>query len=350
MNSIDKVISKISVFDNSTALSAKKHLESLAMPHRALGKVMDLAQDLAGITGKNHPSFEKKINIVMAADHGVTEETISAYPQEVTVPMVYTMLKEGAAINVLAKSAGSNVVVVDVGIKSEIEIPENENFICRRIASGTANFAKGPAMTKGQAIKSIETGIEIADCLANKTDVFGLGEIGIGNTTSATAILCAVTGTEPAVVTGRGTGINDDILQNKISVIEKTLQLNNPNKNDAVDILQKIGGFEIGAMAGFILGAASKRIPVIIDGLISTSSVLIAQLLCPKICDFIIASHEGTEPGHKLMLKHLNKEAYLNLGLRLGEGTGAALMMPLIDSASAVLNNMFNLEQALAVK
>jgi len=318
MNLLDQAISNISVYNNKSALKAKKHLESLAMPRWALGKVMDLAVNLAGITGKVHPSFEKKINIVMAADHGITEEGVSAYPQEVTVSMVYTMLKEGAAINVLANSASSKVIVVDVGIKSKLNISNDYNFICRRIANGTSNFTKGPAMTKEQAIKSIEIGIDIANNLASKSDIFGLGEIGIGNTTSATAILCAITKSEPATVTGRGTGINDKYLKNKIAAIEKALDLNKPNKNDALDILQKVGGFEIGAMAGFILGAAANRRPIIIDGLICTSSALIAQLLCPKICDFIIASHEGIEPGHKLMLKHLNKKAYLNLGLRLG--------------------------------
>ncbi|MCP4178570.1 MAG: nicotinate-nucleotide--dimethylbenzimidazole phosphoribosyltransferase [bacterium] len=350
MNLLDQTISEISSYNKKTALKAKTHLESLAMPHWALGKIMNLAVDLAGITGKVHPSFEKKINIVMAADHGVTEENISAYPQEVTVPMVYTMLKNGAAINVLANSAGSKVIIVDVGIKSKIDTNDSNNFICRRISNGTSNFTNGPAMTKDQAIKSIEIGIETANHLANKADIFGLGEIGIGNTTSATAILCAVTCASPTAVTGRGTGINDDILENKISVIEKALQVNKPDKNDPIDILQKVGGFEIGAMAGFIIGASAQRKPVIIDGLISTSSALIARLICPEVCSFIIASHEGVEPGHKLMLKHLNKKAYLNLGLRLGEGTGAALMMPLIDSAGAVLNNMFTLEQALAVK
>ena len=350
MNLIGETIEQIGCFNKETALKAKLHLESLAMPVWALGRIMDLAQELAGIKGSIHPVFKRKTCVVMAADHGVAEEGVSAYPQEVTNLMISAMLKGGAGINAVADSAQSKVIVVDTGTISQINYPGAENFFSKRVGNGTDNFAKGPAMTYEQAEKSIEVGIEIANELSNVNDIFGLGEVGIGNTTSATAVLCAITGYDPEKVTGRGTGINNESFQNKISVVKQALYINRPDPDDGIQILQKVGGFEIGAMAGFIIGAAAKGVPVIIDGFISTSSALLARLLCPNSVDFILASHKSTEPGHILMLKKLGKKAYLDLDLRLGEGTGAVMMMPLVDSACAVINNMFTLEQAMNMK
>jgi len=347
MNLIDDTIKQIGSFNKEAAKNAERHLESLAMPKWALGRVMDLAQELAGITGKIHPVLKRKINIVIAADHGVTEEGVSAYPQEVTNLMIAAMLKGKAGINVIAKSVNSDVVVIDAGTITPPNSAQGAKFISKRVGDGTNNFANGPAMSYEQAIRSIEVGIEVTDKLSVSSDIFGLGEVGIGNTTSATAVLCAVTECDPVTVTGRGTGIDDKSLKNKISVIKRALNINKPDPNDAIDILQKFGGFEIGAMTGVILGAASKRIPVIIDGFISTSAALIALLLSPNSIDFVIASHKSVEPGHIIMLKKLNKEAYLDLNFRLGEGTGSAMMMPLVDSACGLLNDMITLEDAM---
>ena len=348
MNLIDYTINQIECFDIETVLKAKQHLESLAMPKWALGRIMDLAQELAGIKGEIHPTFKRKTCVVMAADHGVAEEGVSTYPQEITNLMVSTMLKGGAGINVIADSVQSKVVVADIGTVSQIQYPTAKNFISKRVGNGTKNFLKGPAMSYEQAEKSLEAGIEIANELSNMNDIFGLGEVGIGNTTSATAVLCAVTGYDPEEVTGHGTGIDNESFQHKIAVIKQALYINKPDPDNGIQILQKVGGFEIGAMTGFILGAASKRIPVIIDGFISTSSALLAQLICPNSIDFILASHKSVEPGHILMLKKLNKHAYLDLNFRLGEGTGAAMMMPLVDSACAVLNDMYTLKKAIS--
>jgi len=283
----------------------------------------------------------------MAADHGVAEEGVSAYPQEITNLMVSTMIKGGAGINVIADTVQSKVAVADVGTVSQVHYPAAKNFISKRVGNGTENFIKGPAMSYEQAEKSLVTGIEIANELSIMNDIFALGEVGIGNTTSAAAVLCAVSSCDPEKVTGRGTGIDNETFQHKIAVIKQALYINKPDPGDGIHILQKVGGYEIGAMAGFILGAAAKRIPVIIDGFISTSSALLAQLLCPSSIDFILASHKSVEPGHILMLKKLKKKAYLDLNFRLGEGTGAAMMMPLVDAACAVLNNMYTLKDAM---
>lgn len=345
---LEETIKNIKGKDELCYAKAGEQLKSLAMPPWALGRLMDLAQDLAGMTGQTRPVIRRKSSVVMAGDHGVCEEGVSAYPSEVTQLMVTTMLKGGAAINALARQAKSQVYVVDLGVHGNREDwSTSDYFIDKKVNHGTKNMLKGPAMSLQEARQSIEAGIEVGIQLSETTDVFGIGEMGIGNTTPATAILCAVNGCSANEVTGGGTGLDDEGRVKKASLIDQAIELHQVNPKDPLEILQKVGGFEIGGMVGLILAAASMRKPVIIDGLISTSAALIAKLLSPLSIDFVIPSHKSVEPGHIRMLEFLDKEAYFDLNLRLGEGTGAALVMPFLDSAVAVLEEMHTLDQVL---
>ncbi|MBF8265792.1 MAG: nicotinate-nucleotide--dimethylbenzimidazole phosphoribosyltransferase [Dehalococcoidia bacterium] len=281
----------------------------------------------------------------MAGDHGVVAYGVSAYPQEVTPQMVYNFLRGGAGINVLARQTGARVVIVDMGIAAPLE--SHPQLISRKVAPGTNNLATGPAMTREQAIQSIQTGIEIVESeLAKGLDIVGTGDMGIGNTTPSSAICAAITGQPVAKITGRGTGINDQQHAHKIKVIEQGLAVNQPDSKDALDVLTKVGGFEIGGLAGVILGAAHYRIPVVIDGFISGAAALIACGLSSRARDYIIASHMSVEPGHKAMLKHLRLKPLLDLNLRLGEGTGATLGIFMAECAVRVLAEMATFAEA----
>lgn len=347
MQLIEKTIQQIEPQDKTWRDKATARLEQLTMPHWALGRLMDLAQDLAGITRSINPDFSKKTIVTMAADHGVTTEGVSSFPSEVTVQMVHNFVNGGAGINALAKLNNIKVIVVDMGVAGDLsDLVETKKIISKRIAGGTANMAKGPAMTTAQAIASIEAGISVANELAKTTDIFGTGDMGIGNTTPSTAIVSTLTKANVPELTGRGTGIEDEQLKHKTDVIEAALKLNTPDASDGIDVLSKVGGFEIGGIAGLILGAASLQKPVVVDGFISTAGALIAQSLAPACTDYIIAAHNSVEPGHKVMLKKLNKSALLDLNLRLGEGTGAALAMNLIDAAVKVLTEVATFDEA----
>jgi nicotinate-nucleotide--dimethylbenzimidazole phosphoribosyltransferase len=283
----------------------------------------------------------------MAGDHGVVAEGVSKYPQEVTPQMVLNFLHGGAGINALARTAGARVVVVDMGVAGDMgDTGSHKDFLSRPVAKGTANMAIGPAMSREEAIRSLETGIQIALDLGSSCDLFGTGEMGIGNTTPSSAIVATLTGESVASVTGRGTGIDDDQFQHKVSVVEKALAANNPNKNDALDVLAKVGGFEIGGLAGLILGVASLQKPVLIDGFISTAAALIAHGLNPIAAEYMISAHRSVEQGHRAALAYLNKEPLLDLDLRLGEGTGAALAMTLVEGAKRVLTEVATFEDA----
>ncbi len=350
MSLLNETIESIIPVDKEAAAQARARLEQLTMPYWALGRLLDLAEQLAGITGTTHPNVDKRIVLVMAGDHGVVKEGVSAFPQEVTVQMVLNFLKGGAGINALARTARADLAVMDVGVAGEIpdvvvDSPEVIRFYSKKIARGTANMAIGPAMTMEQAVQSIEAGISITIGL-NDYDVFGTGEMGIGNTTPSSAIVSLITGEPPEKVTGRGTGICDETLDLKIKVIAKSIAVNRPDPTDAMDVLMKIGGFEIGAIAGVILGAASLRKPVIIDGLISTAGALIAYGLSPLTADYMIAGHRSMEQGHKAALAHLKKEPLLDLDFRLGEGTGAALAMTLVEAAVRVMIEMATFSEA----
>jgi nicotinate-nucleotide--dimethylbenzimidazole phosphoribosyltransferase len=275
----------------------------------------------------------------MAADHGVTAEGVSLYPTDVTAQMVAGFLRGKAAVNVLARTAGARVVVVDMGVA--VDIPLHPLLISRKIARGTRNMAKGPAMSREEAIKAIEAGIVIVAAeRAKGMDIVGTGDMGIGNTTPSTAIAAVMTGTPVADVTGHGTGIDGKQLQHKIDVISKAIQINAPDPRDPLDVLAKVGGFEIGGLVGVILSAAANRVPVVIDGFISGAAALIAAGLAPQAKDYMIAGHVSVEPGHKIILRHLGLKPLLDLDMRLGEGTGAVLAMFLAEAAANVLREM----------
>ena len=326
---------------------AEERLNQLTMPHWALGDLMDLAIDLAGMTRSMHPPVARKCVVVMAGDHGVTAEGVSRYPAEVTTQMVHNIVRGGAGINALALQAGAEVRVVDMGAVDDfVDLVRAGQVIAKKIGRGTANMVYGPAMTRTHAVMAVEAGIEVANLLAPEVDVFGTGEMGIGNTTPSTAIAAVLTGRPVAEVTGRGTGIDDDQLRHKISVVERALARNRPDPKDGLDVLAKVGGFEIGGIAGLILGAAAHRKPVLVDGFISTAGAMIACVLEPFVRDYIICAHRSVEPGHGALIDKLGRRPLLDLNLRLGEGTGAALAMNVVEAAVHVLTEVATFSEA----
>lgn len=349
MKKIEEVIGKISELDYALMQKTQNRLDNLTKPQGSLGRLEELAKLTVGITGKESPDFKNKVIFTLAADHGIAEEKVSAFPKEVTAQMVYNFLNEGAGINVLAKHIGARVVVVDMGVAEEISAygGKSQNFKDKKINLGTKNFAQGPAMTKEEAIKSVESGIELVEEeISNGIDIIGTGDMGIGNTASSSAITAVFTRRKVEEVTGKGTGIDDAALKNKIAAIEKALKINLPNPKDAIDVLTKVGGFEIGGLAGIILAAAMKKIPVVIDGFISGAAALIAYHLAPKSKDYMIASHCSVEKGHRIILEHLGLKPILDLNLRLGEGTGACLGINVIEAGVKILTQMATFESA----
>jgi nicotinate-nucleotide--dimethylbenzimidazole phosphoribosyltransferase len=347
MKLLETTCAKIAPLDAAAQAAAKTRLDQLTMPHWALGRLMDLALELAGMTGSARPAVARKTVVVMAADHGVTAEGVSLYPSEVTLQMVLNFVAGGAGINALARLVGARVQVVDMGVRGDTAALAAAGKIARvHIADGTKNLAAGAAMTREEAVRAVEAGIEIALSLGATTDVFGTGDMGIGNTTPSSAIVAVLTGKPAAEVTGKGTGIDDAQLKAKIAVIEKAIALNKPNAADALDVLAKLGGFEIAGIAGVILGAASQRKPVVVDGFISTAGALIAQGLCPGAANYMIAAHRSVERGHQVALAQLGKKPLMDLDLRLGEGTGGALAMNLVEAAVRVLTEVATFGEA----
>lgn len=333
--------------DHEWRQQAKTRLDQLAIPPWALGRLMDLALDLAGQTKSMHPPVTRKAIITMAGDHGVAIEGVSKFPQEVTPQMVANFVNGGAGINVLARLAGADVIVVDMGVAADLSpLVLEGKVIDKKIAYGTANMATGPAMTREQAVQSIEAGIAIVNSLCDQYDVFGTGDMGIANTTPSSAIVAALTKQSALAVTGRGTGLDDQQLTAKVRIIEQALRINQPDHTDGLDVLAKVGGFEIGGIAGIILGAAALRKPVVVDGFISTAGALIAYSLAPKSREFIIAAHRSMEPGHRIMHDYLELSPLLDLNMRLGEGTGAALAMPIIEAAARILTEVATFAEA----
>lgn len=342
---LEQTLKQIRPPDRAIENDAQKRLDSLTKPHGSLGKLEQLARRIAVIQGKVPPRLGRKLLFVFAADHGITEEGVSAYPKEVTAQMTYTFLHGGAAINVLASHYGVDTEVVDVGVDYEFAAPRGlRNHKVRR---GTANFARGPAMTREEALRSVELGIELTrKAVAENVFVLGAGDMGIGNTSSATAILCALTGVEPAEAVGRGTGIDDATLARKTAAIKRGLNINRPQANDPLDVLAKVGGLEIGAITGVILGAAAFRVPMVLDGFISGAAALLAQRFCPHVREFLFASHQSAEKGHALMLDELGLAPVLDLRMCLGEGTGACLLMGMIEAAVKLMCDMATFESA----
>lgn len=324
---------------------AQARQNELTKPHGSLGRLEELSIKLAGIKPGFSPRIVHKAIITMVADHGVVAEGISAYPQEVTAQMVNNFLRGGAAINVLSRLVGARMIVVDMGVAAELA--PHPNLLSKKIGFGTRNMAKEPAMTSREAKRAIETGIEIVETRIDKgLDILGTGDMGIGNTTSSSAICTVMTGKSVALVTGRGTGIDDKQLVHKIAVIQKAITVNQPDAKDPLDVLAKIGGFEIGGLVGVMLGAAAHHIPVVLDGFISGTAALIATALAPNLKDYLIAAHISVEPGHKVLLEYLGLSPLLDLGMRLGEGTGATLGIFLCEASVRILNEMATFGEA----
>lgn len=342
---ITELIQKIKPLDASAIQAARARQDQLTKPQGSLGRLEDLSIQIAGITARPIPTLDHKAVVVMAGDHGVVAEGVSAYPQEVTRQMVLNFLHGGAAINVLARHVGAQVVVVDLGVASDL--PAYPGLIIHKVAYGTGNIARGPAMTRAQAVQAVECGAKVViELINNGLDVLATGDMGIGNTTPSAAIAASITGLPVEEIAGRGTGVDDAGLQRKISVIRRALSVNQPDPEDGLDVLSKVGGFEIGGLAGAILAAAAHRCPIVVDGFISTAAAMLAVLMAPITQDYLIAAHTSQEHGHHLMMNWLNLSPLLDLKMRLGEGTGAALAMSLVDAASKALSEMATFGEA----
>jgi nicotinate-nucleotide--dimethylbenzimidazole phosphoribosyltransferase len=344
---LNEYMSHIEPIDHSFGELAQARENTLTKPQGSLGRVEELAVTIASITRQPVPVLGRKTVFTFAGDHGVVEEGVSAFPQEVTPQMVANFIHNGAAVNVLARHAGADIIVADLGVAVDLDF-DPSCFKNRKINTGTRNVCKGPAMTEDEAVRSIWAGIEIfeEEHEKEKITLAATGEMGIGNTTPATAILAVISGEPIEEITGRGTGIDYHGMIRKISAVKRAIDVNRPNPGDGLDILHKVGGYEIGGLAGVILAAARNRVPVLIDGFISTSAALIAQLLNPVSTQYMLAAHQSEERGHKKMLDILGKKPILDLGLRLGEGTGAALAMHIVEAAIRIINEMATFESA----
>jgi len=347
MSLLKQTIKEIYPQDSDFRDQAKERLDQLAIPPWALGDLMDLSIDLAGICRSVTPNVTRKAIVTMAGDHGVVEEGVSKFPQEVTPQMVYNFVNGGAGINALAKQAGAEVIVVDMGVAADLsDLAKSGKIIDKKIGAGTNNIAKGPAMSVANATKAVEAGIQIAKDLGKTIDIFGTGDMGIGNTTPSTAIAAVITGKSIEELTGRGTGLDDEQLAHKQQVVKNILKRNQPDPKNGIEVLAQVGGFEIGGIAGLILGAASLKKPVVVDGFISSAGALIAIAIEPFARDYIICAHRSMEPGHRAMQEKLGCKPLLDLNLRLGEGTGAALAMNIVEAAVAVLTEVATFEEA----
>jgi nicotinate-nucleotide--dimethylbenzimidazole phosphoribosyltransferase len=328
----------------AVAEAAQRHLDALTKPPRSLGRLEELAVRWSALTG-GRPRVTSPVIFTLAADHGVVAEGVSAYPQSVTAQMVENFLRGGAAVNVLARQAGARVVVADLGIVTPLGAPAG--LVVRRIAPGTGNIARGPAMTLEQARRAVEAGAGLAEeAIAAGADLLGTGEMGIGNTTAASAITAAVTGAAPERVTGRGTGVDDAGWLRKVEAVRRALQVNAPDPRDGLDVLARVGGLEIAGLAGVILAGAAHRVPVVLDGFIAGAAALAAVALAPAARHALFAAHRSPEPGHAVVLDHLELVPYLALDLRLGEGTGAALFVHLARAAAAIYAEMATFKSA----
>jgi nicotinate-nucleotide--dimethylbenzimidazole phosphoribosyltransferase len=341
---LEKTLGMIDDLDGLSMKKARQRVDSLIKPPGSLGRLEELAVQLAGIQGKALPEIKKKTVIVMAGDHGVVAEGVSVAPQEITRQMLSAFTGGVAGIGVLSRLAGACLVVVDVGVAGKVDDPGVLNF---KIREGTGNIAAGPAMTRDEAVKALEAGISVAANEIEKgADLLATGDMGIGNTTPSSAILAVLAGVSPEEATGRGTLVNDEVLGKKVKAVKSAIQVNRPDKGDGIDVLAKVGGLEIAGLAGVILGAASRKVPVIIDGFISTAAAMIACSLAGKARDYLIPSHLSGEQGHRLMLEYLGMRPMLLMDMRLGEGTGAALAMNLVEGACRMASEMASFEQA----
>jgi nicotinate-nucleotide--dimethylbenzimidazole phosphoribosyltransferase len=345
MKNIQSTLARIKPVNPELLQQAQAKLDNKTKPPGSLGRLEEFARRMAAIAGSLEPDASKKVIFTFAGDHGVTEEGVSLYPSEVTSQMVFNFLNGGAGVNVLSRHVGAEVRVVDVGV--DFDFGDTPGMLHKKVARGTANLAKGPAMSRDEMLSAMTVGIELADrCKTEGITLVGTGEMGIGNTTPSSAIIAAISGKTVREVTHRGTGIDDSALENKVRVIEQGLAINKPDPADPLDVLAKVGGLEIAAIAGLVLGCAANSIAVVIDGFISTAGALIAAELHPNVADYIFAAHKSVEVGHGFMLDRIGAEPILDLNFRLGEGTGAALAMSLIEAGVKVIREMATFDEA----
>jgi nicotinate-nucleotide--dimethylbenzimidazole phosphoribosyltransferase len=335
----------IKPLDERAMAEAQARQNLLTKPQDSLGRLEELSIQLAGIQGRPMPQIRHKAIITMVGDHGVVAERVGNWPQEITAQMIYNFLSGGAGINVIARQVGARIVVVDMGVAIALE--PSRQLLSRKITLGTRNIARGPAMTREQAETAVETGMEIVAAeVAKGLDIVGTGDMGIGNTTASSAVAAVMMGRPVTETTGRGTGIDDEQLKHKIEVIERALGVNCPDSEQPLEVLAKIGGFEIGGLVGVMLGAAAHHIPVVVDGFISGAAALVAVALSPGLKDFLIAGHVSAADGHRRVLKHLGLKPLLSLDMRLGEGTGAALGIFLAETSAMLLAEMATFTEA----
>lgn len=345
MKKLQQIISSIQPRNEQAMLKAQQRLDSLVKPQGSLGSLENLAILYAGMSGQAMPDIPRKAVILMAGDHGVAVHGVSAYPPEVTVQMVYNYLQGGAGANVLARHAEADMFIVDIGVG--LDLMDDPRIINKKIAYGTENFTQGPAMSREQAMKGLLTGIEVANMAIDRGyNLFALAEMGIGNTTSSAAIAAVYAELTAEMAVGRGSGIGDNRLQVKRDAVRRGLMRNKPNKNDAIDVLSKVGGYDIAGLAGVIIGGAARRVPSFVDGFIATAAALIAYGVAPQTKDYMFCSHLSAEPAHAKMLEVLGLQPILDMGLRLGEGTGACLGMTLLDASIKVMHGMVTFEEA----
>lgn len=341
LQTLNNIIASVAPLDVAAMNEARKRQAQLAKPPGSLGRLEEFSIQLAGITGKVHNRIEKKHLLVFAADNGVVEEGVASAPQSVTLQQTVNLTRAKTGASVLCRHFGCEITVCDVGVNGDIT---NQAVLNRKIAFGTQNIAAGAAMTREQALTAILTGAQLA--METPADVLGIGEMGIGNTTTSSAVLSVLLDADVEAVTGRGGGITDNSFLKKKDVIRQAIELNQPDKNDIIDVLSKVGGFDIAAMCGAYIGAAAAGKPVVIDGFISVVAALCAVKLCPNVREYLIPSHASFEIGYKLAIDALNLEPMFQLGMRLGEGSGCPLAFEVLSAACAIINNMATFDQA----
>ncbi len=345
MKKIKQTLQQIKPLDKETMEKTQARLDDLTKPPGSLGVLEKIAKQIAGITGRVIPKLPIKAAIIMAGDHGIVKEGVAAFPQEVTAQMIMNFVKGGAAMSVLTQHENAKLYIVDIGVATEL--PNTPHIIKRKVAYGTKNMVKGPAMTLSQALQAIEIGIEITGkAIKDGAGIIAIGEMGIGNTSPSTAIIATYSGLPVKAVVGRGTGVDENGLKTKVTAIEKALEVNKPNPDDPFEVLAKVGGLEIAGLVGVILACAANRIPVIIDGFISGAAAVIAGEIAPLARDYMLGSHLSKEPGHKVILDFLGIKPMLIMDMRLGEGTGAALAMNLVDASLKILKEMATFSEA----
>jgi len=348
MNLLKETLDSIKPLDKDAVKNAWERIDGLSKPIGSLGALEEIAARIAGITGKVKNNINKKNIIIMCADNGVVDEGVSSCPQVVTATVTNNFTKGITGVCVLAKQAGSELTIVDLGVKADFKNPK---IINEKVAYGTKNMAKGAAMTSEEAVKCIETGIKTVERLVDGGyDLFGTGEMGIGNTATSSAVLSVLSGLNPDLVVGKGSGLTEEQLENKKVVVRRAIEVNNPDTNDVIDVLSKVGGFDIAGLCGCFLGAAKFRVPIVIDGFIASAAALCAYKLNPLVKEYIFASHLSAEPGAIYVMKELGLEPMVNLKMRLGEGSGCPIAFNIIEAALYAVNNMVTFEEANIVK